>query len=77
MKEQDIDRTVLELLRQVAPEAPLDSLQADMAFRDQFQFDSVDFLNFILKLEKETGRHISELDYPCLSSLDGCRTYLK
>jgi hypothetical protein len=34
-------------------------------------------LNFILKLEKETGGRISELDYPRLSSLHGCRVYLK
>ena len=68
---------VLDLLRQVAPEAALDGLQAHLAFRDQFQFDSVDFLNFILKLERETGTRISELDYPSLSSLDGCRAYLE
>jgi acyl carrier protein len=76
MREKDIDRTVLDLLRQVAPEAPLDNLHDHLPFRDQFEFDSVDFLNFILKLEKETGVRISELDYPRLASLHGCRTYL-
>jgi acyl carrier protein len=77
MREEDIDRIVPELLRQIAPEAPLDNLQAHRPFRDQFTFDSVDFLNFILKLEKQTGNKISELDYPRLASLQGCRTYLK
>ncbi|WP_319409205.1 acyl carrier protein [uncultured Desulfosarcina sp.] len=76
MRDEDIDRIVLDLLRQIAPEAPLDSLESHRLFRDQFEFDSVDFLNFILKLEKETGGRISELDYPRLSSLHGCRTYL-
>jgi acyl carrier protein len=77
MREADIDRIVLDLLRQIAPEAPLDSLQTHIPFRNQFEFDSVDFLNFVLKLEKETGVRISELDYPELSSLDGCRGFFK
>ncbi|GAB6904688.1 Acyl carrier protein familyprotein [Desulfosarcina cetonica] len=77
MREEDIDRIVRDLLRQVAPEAPLESLEAQRPFRDQFQFDSVDFLSFILKLEEAAGIKISELDYPALSSLRGCRTYLK
>lgn len=71
----DIDRIVLELLAQVAPEAPLEELAADRPFRDQFSFDSVDFLSFILNLEERTGTRISELDYPALSSLDGCRAF--
>jgi acyl carrier protein len=76
MQKEEIDRIVLELLGQVAPEAPLDSLDAQRPFRDQFVFDSVDFLNFILKLEEKTGVRIPELDYPALSSLEGCRSYL-
>ncbi|WP_319523250.1 acyl carrier protein [uncultured Desulfosarcina sp.] len=76
MRKEEIDRIVLELLGQVAPEAPLDSLDAHRPFRDQFMFDSVDFLNFMLKLEEKTGVRIPELDYPALSSLEGCRNYL-
>jgi acyl carrier protein len=76
MNREEIDRIVLELLGQVAPEAPLDSLDAHRPFREQFMFDSVDFLNFALKLEEKTGVRIPELDYPALSSLEGCRAYL-
>jgi len=76
MREEKIDRIVLELLAQIAPEAPLDRLDARLPFRDQFAFDSVDFLNFMLKLEEKTGVRISELDYPALASLAGCRVYL-
>jgi acyl carrier protein len=77
MREEAFDRIVLDLLVQVAPEAQLESLQGHLPFRDQFEFDSVDYLNFILKLEKETGVKISELDYPRLASLHGCRAYFK
>ena len=76
MRKEEIDRIVLDLLKQVAPEAPLADLEPHRPFRDQFEFDSVDFLSFILQLEKETGTEVSELDYPKLSSLDGCRAYL-
>jgi acyl carrier protein len=76
MRQDDIDRIVLDLLGRIAPEAPLDALEAGVPFRSQFEFDSVDFLNFVLKLETATGARISELDYPKLSSLDGCRAYL-
>lgn len=76
MRSKDIDRIVLNSIKQVAPEVPLDDLQAELPFRDQFEFDSVDFLKFILKLQEETGGHISELDFPKLSSLEGCRSYL-
>ena len=35
MPDEDIDRIVLDLLRQIAPEAPLESLQPHAPFRDQ------------------------------------------
>jgi len=77
MRKEKVDEVVLALLAQVAPEAPLDRLDARRPFRDQFMFDSVDFLHFILKLEQKTGVKIPELDYPSLSSLEGCRSYLE
>lgn len=76
MQQEEIDRTILDLLGGVAPEASLEQLKAQLPFRKQFQFDSVDFLKFILGLEEKIGIKISELDYPALASLDGCRTYL-
>jgi acyl carrier protein len=76
MRNKDIDQIVLNSIKQVAPEAALDRLQAELPFREQFEFDSVDFLKFILKLQEETGGKISELDFPRLSSLEGCRNYL-
>jgi acyl carrier protein len=76
MQKEEIDRIVLGLLGQVAPEAPLEQLNDRLPFRSQFQFDSVDFLKFILGLEEKIGVKISELDYPALASLEGCRTYL-
>lgn len=77
MRNKDVDQIILNSIKQVAPEVPLDNLQAELPFRDQFEFDSVDFLKFIVRLQEETGGKISELDFPKLSSLQGCRKYLR
>lgn len=71
-----IDRVVRDSLGAVAPDADLPALAPDRPFRDQMDFDSVDFLNFVLKLENALGIRVPELDYPQLITLDGCRAYL-
>lgn len=71
-----IERAVLGCLGAVAPDADLPALVPDRPFRDQFEFDSVDFLNFVMKLEIALNVHVPELDYPQLATLDGCRAYL-
>ena len=68
---------VLEALAEVAPDLVAHRLEAEISFRDQYDFDSVDFLNFVLSLEKRLGTHIPEQDYPRLSSLNGAVGYLR
>jgi acyl carrier protein len=69
-----------ELLRQtigkIAPEADLANLQPDIRFRDQFDLDSVDFVNFIEQLQQALHIKIPELDYPQLTTMNGCIAYL-
>ena len=67
---------VIEQLLRIAPEIDPERIDADHSFRDQFEFDSVDFLNFVLAVEDRLGRRIAEVDYPKLSSLRGCISYL-
>lgn len=77
MTDQATLRTVvLECLQSVAPEAALDALDPGRTFHDQLDLDSVDYLNFVLTLEKRLGVRIAEVDFPQLSSLDGCLAYL-
>jgi acyl carrier protein len=72
----EIQAITLEILGQIAPDADLDILDAAQSFRDQFEFDSVDYLNFVLALEKRLEIRIPEIEYPRLASLDGCIGYL-
>ena len=67
---------MLETLTRVAPDVDPGTLDPELAFRDQFEIDSVDFLNFVIGLEKQLGRRIPEADFPRLSSLNGCLDYL-
>lgn len=71
-----IEQAVLECLRAVAPDADPASLAPDRPYRDQIEFDSVDFLNFVMKLERALGVQVPELDYPQLITLDGAKAYL-
>ena len=76
MSESEIEATVLEILGSVAPEAGDLRIDPEVNFREQFDFDSLDFLNFALALNERLGIEIPESDYPKLSSLAGCVRYL-
>jgi acyl carrier protein len=51
MNRDEIQAITLEVLRTVAPEADLAAIDPATSFRDQFEIDSVDYLNFVLALE--------------------------
>mgnify|MGYP001823711447 CR=1 FL=1 len=73
---EELARHILDTLTSVAPDVDPGMLDPDVAFRDQFEIDSVDFLNFVIALEKGLDRRIPETDFPRLSSLKGCLDYL-
>lgn len=66
---------VLAALAGVAPELDPNELDPQQNFRDQMDFDSIDFLNFATSLHNAFGVDIPEADYPKLFSLDGCIAY--
>jgi len=76
MNEQELREQVIEALVKVAPEIDPSGIQPQVAFRDQFEMDSVDYLNFVLTLEQRLDVKVPEPDYPKLSTLAGCVRYL-
>ena len=68
--------TVLRVLGDIAPEADLAALHADVGFRDQLDLDSMDVLDFVVGLHTALGLEIPETDYPKLATLDACIDYL-
>ncbi len=76
MQPTEIKNLVLQTISKIAPESNLESLKPDVRFRDQFDFDSVDFVNFIAQLQEVVQSKIPETDYPQLATLNGCIAYL-
>lgn len=77
MTEQDLSELVKQTLYDVAPELEGEEVMPDETFADQFDIDSMDFLNFVIGLNKSTGVEIPETDYPEIATLSGCVAYLK
>ena len=76
MKPEDIRATVLRVLGQIAPEADLSAIKPERNLRDQLDIDSMDFLNFLIGLDKELHVDIPERDYGQLTTLDACVRYV-
>lgn len=77
MTEQDLSELIKQTLYDVAPELEGEEVMPDETFADQFDIDSMDFLNFVTGLNKSTGVEIPETDYPEIATLSGCVAYLK
>ena len=75
--ETRLRETALKLIAEVAPEADLANLDPHQRFRDQFDFDSIDYLNFAERLEETLEIKIPENDLPLLSTLESCLGYLQ
>ena len=76
MTREQIKEIIFRALGEIAPEADLTQIKPDVSFRDQLDIDSMDFLNFVIAIHKETQIDIPEVDYPRLLSLKGCLDYL-
>ena len=77
MTRDEIKALVLQKLTEVAPDLADEDIDPKLNFRDQFDFDSMDHLHFVVALHKQTGIEIPEIDYPKLLNLDACIDYLQ
>jgi acyl carrier protein len=76
MNREELARRVLELVTEIAPDVDAATVIPGIDFRDQFDFDSMDTLNFAIALHRELGIEVPETDYARLASLDKCLEYL-
>lgn len=76
MNPPDLENRILSIFLEVAPDVDPATLQRDVPFRDQFDFDSMDTLNFAIGLHKEFGVEVPETDYRELASLARTAAYL-
>jgi acyl carrier protein len=76
MNREELARRVLELVTGIAPDVDAATVIPGIDFRDQFDFDSMDTLNFAIALQRELGVEVPETDYAQLASVDKCVAYL-
>ncbi|RLJ62146.1 acyl carrier protein [Sulfurisoma sediminicola] len=76
MNESEIRAVVLATLLSIAPEVETDDLRGDRPLRSQVDLDSMDWLNFLLGLNKRLKVEIPEADYARLVTLDDVVAYL-
>jgi acyl carrier protein len=76
MDRQALAARVLQLVTEIAPDVDPATVIPGVDFRDQFDFDSMDTLNFAIALHRELGIDVPEADYAQLASLDKCVAYL-
>lgn len=76
MTEDEIKTLVLAKLAEVAPELADEPVDPAQGFQDQFDFDSMDFLNLVIAIHEALEIDIPERDYPRLATLNGWIEYL-
>jgi acyl carrier protein len=76
MNREELATKLLALLTEIAPDVDPSTVIPGIDFRDQFDFDSMDTLNFAIALNRELGVDVPEAEYSKLASLDKCLAYL-
>jgi acyl carrier protein len=76
MTREAIREAVIKALTSVAPEIDPASLIADEPFRQEFDLDSMDFLNFVIALHATLSVDVPEADYAKLATLNEAVEYL-
>lgn len=77
MTPNEIRGVILDILEDIAPDEDLTDLKDDIAFRDQLELDSMDFLDIVMELRKRYRVQIPEEDYPELASMQSTCKYLE
>ena len=73
----EISEAIVDILSDIAPDEDCSNLERDVAFREQLELDSMDFLDIVMELRKRYRVQIPEEDYPELASMKSTVAYLE
>jgi acyl carrier protein len=76
MTKQELETVLTEALRRIAPDVDVAEIDRDGDLRQEFDIDSIDFLNLITALGKRFLLPIPEEDYLRLRSFAAIVDYL-
>ncbi|MGI9357612.1 MAG: acyl carrier protein [Rhizobiaceae bacterium] len=71
MTRTNVEVAIAKELRQIAPEIDLAEIDQDGELMEEFDIDSVDFLNLVIALSKRFGIDIPESDYSEMGTFRG------
>ena len=76
MTPAEIREEILDILADIAPDEDLSGLDDTVAFREQLEMDSMDFLDIVMELRKRHRVQVPEEDYGNLASMQSTVEYL-
>lgn len=76
MAPEEIREVIIEILGDIAPDEDLGALDDAVAFREQLELDSMDFLDIVMELRKRYRVQIPEEEYVQLASMSSTVSYL-
>lgn len=76
MNNDNVKKSIAKVLKNIAPEADINTIDPDENIREELDLDSVDFLNFLVGLHDILGVEIPESDYGQLGSLSEIINYI-
>jgi acyl carrier protein len=77
MTREEIRLAVVKALTNVAPQIDPQTMRPDDVFRQEFDLDSMDFLNFVIGLHGSLGVDVPEADYGKLATVKTAVDYLE
>lgn len=77
MTPAEIREEIIDILEGISPDDDLSNLKDDVAFREQLELDSMDFLDIVMELRKRHRVQIPEENYGELASMSSTVKYLE
>ncbi|NIQ02873.1 MAG: acyl carrier protein [Nitrospinaceae bacterium] len=76
MTKEQVRKAILDIIADIAPDEDLEAIKDEEKLRDQFDLDSMDFLDIVMELRKRFNLEVPEKDYQELVSMASSVEYL-
>ena len=77
MTKDEVREAIVSILKDIAPDEDIGSIEDDAVLREQIDLDSMDFLDIVMELRKRFNIEVPESDYQELVSMASCIQYLQ
>jgi acyl carrier protein len=77
MSDDKIETALRQELRKIAPDVEIEDIDREGDLREEFDIDSMDFLNLVSALSKSLDLAMPEEDYSEMGSYDALLAYLR